>query len=461
MDVALSRLRLFAKLLLGFVVVFAHFGAPAPARAETIYGAMGAAYVGNPTLNAQRAANRVANEGVPLALSALRPSIIGSADYGYSRSSTSGVTTNLTPGGFGVTISQTLFDSMKTANNVAAAEAAIQASRETLRNTEQNVLFDAASAYMDVLRDQAIASFRTQNLAFLEEEVRAARARFDVGESTRTDVEQARARRAAAVAELSAAQGSLKSSIAVYRQVIGRDPANLQPARGIGARLPRSQAAAVAIAMEEHPAIQATWHLVDQATYNVKAAESDLLPTISLEGTARRRYDAVMHDTITNSLSITSTLRVPIYQGGRVSATVRQNKETLGQRRIEVDQSVDSVRAAVVSAFAQLESARASVEAGNAQLAAANLALDGIVEERNVGQRTTLDVLNTRQDVINAQISLTRSRRDVVVAGYALLSAIGRLSAAQLGLKVEVYQPDEHYHAVRDKWYGLRTPDQR
>jgi len=367
----------------------------------------------------------------------------------------------LRPRGFGITISQTLFDGFKTYNNINAAEAVIKASRQTLRNTEQNVLFDAASVYMDVLRDSAITSFRKQNLAFLREEVRSAQERFNVGESTRTDVAQAKARRAAAVAQLAAARAQLKGSIAVYRQVIGRDPKNQKSARGIGNLLPRNINAALAIAKAEHPAILATRHLVDQAAFEVKAAESDLLPTLSITGNASRRYDSGAPGVETDSKSIIAKLSIPIYRGGAVSSNVRRNKETLGQRRIEVDQTVDQVRAAVVSAFSQLESARATVIAGNAQLSASRLALSGIVEERNVGQRTTLDVLNTQQDVLNAQITLAGARRDSIVAGYALLSAIGRLSASRMGLKVTLYEPREHYKAVRDKWFGLRTPDER
>ena len=159
------------------------------------------------------------------------------------------------------------------------------------------------------------------------------------------------------------------------------------------------------------------------------------------------------------SASVTATLRVPIYQGGLVSAQVRQNKENLGQLRIEKDASVDNVRAAVVSAYSQLESAKASAIANEAQLSAANLALQGTIEERRVGQSTTLDVLNTQQEVITAQIALANSRHDVVVASYAALSSIGGLSAAKLGLNVETYEPEEHYYEVKDKWFGLRTPD--
>ena len=453
--------KLFASLSFAATLAFL----PIAANSETISSAMAYAYSGNPQLNAQRAATRAADEGVPLARSGLRPKIFGNADYGVTHSeyAAGGLSrhTDLNPYGFGVTISQTLFDGLKTRNNVAAAEAAIKASRESLRNVEQNVLFDAASAYMNVLRDAAIASFRNQNLVFLREEVRAAQERFNVGESTRTDVAQAKARRASAKAQVAAARAQLKGAIGVYEQVIGRKPSHQKQAHNIDAHLPRQLSRAQAIAMREHPAILATHHLVDQASFNVKSAESDLLPTLKLEGAANRRFNSQADGDQTRSASIIAKLVVPIYQGGAISAKVRQNKELLGQNRIVVDQTRDQVRAAVTSSFAQLEAARVTVSAGVVQLRAAQLALAGIVEERNVGQRTTLDVLNTQQDVLNAQISLAGSRRDSIVAGYALLSAIGRLSAVRLKLRVAKYEPRQHYEAVRDKWHGLRTPDQR
>lgn len=450
--------RLFIRLLMCVVPVMV---GGQLAHAETIYSALASAYTHNPTLNAQRAATRSVDENVPLAKSGWRPTIFGTADYGYSSTRTQGVHTELNPGGFGITISQTLFDGLKTLNSVHAAQAAVAASQATLRNTEQNVLFDGATAYMDVLQNQAIVAFRTKNLEFLREEVRAANARFSVGEATRTDVAQAKARSAAAVTQLAVARANLKTSKGVYFQVIGKKPRHLKPAKSLSKYFPKSVHKGMKIALRDHPAVIATKHLVDQAAYNVKTAESSLLPTITLDGSASRRFNSTTQGQVIDSAQITANLRVPIYQGGSVSSTVRQNKEILSQRRIEVDQSVDNVRAAVVSAYSQYESAQANILSSQAQLSAANLALKGVIEERNVGQRTTLDVLTTQQEVINAQIALVQSRRNLVVASYAILSAIGRLNAKRLGLGVKMYHPEDHYVAVRDKWYGLRTPDKR
>jgi outer membrane protein len=348
-------------------VAAALIGLGQPAHADTIQEALALAYTNNPELNAQRAATRAVDESEPLARSGLRPIVSGNADYGHSWSETNGVSTDLKPGGFGISISQALFDGFETRNNVNAARAAIFASRETLRNTEQNVLFDAASAFMDVIRDQSVAGFRAQSLEFLNEQVRSERARFQVGEATRTDVAQAEARQAAAVAQLNSARAQLQTSIAIYRQVIGKDPENLRGKAGVDKLLPGSLEKSLTIGFEEHPAILAARYLVDQADWNVRVAESDLLPRITLEGSANRRYNQMFDHQLSDSAQITTRLTVPIYQGGRVSAQVRQNKETLGQRRIEVDRTVDQVRAAVVSAYSQLIAARASVEANEAR----------------------------------------------------------------------------------------------
>ncbi len=455
----------------GIAIIFANTGL---SFAETINSALAAAYNNNPTLNAQRAATRAVDESVPIAKSGLRPTITANANIGLSRTTTnaagagaaivggvggsSGTETNLAPGGFGVVINQTLWDSYLTKNNVNAAQAAVSASQQALVNAEQNILFNAASAYLDVLRDRSILAFQRKSLAFLDEQVRSEQTRFDVGEATRTDVAQARASRAAAQASASLAEANLRSSEAVYVQIIGRKPAKLSPVKGVKGKFPTSIVAGKDIARREHPAIRSTEFLVDQAIFNVKSAESGLLPRVDLQASATRNFEQSTFASVSENQSVTATLTVPIYQGGAQRGQIRQNKESLGQARIQVDESVASVTAAVVSSYSQYQGAKAAVSANQQQLKAAQLALEGAVEERKVGQRTTLDVLDTQTQVINAQIALANSSRDVKVAGYAIMSAIGRLNASRLGLKVNVYKPEVHQKAVEDKWFGLRVP---
>jgi len=438
------------------------------ASAESLFGALAKAYQLNSTLNYDRAGVRVTDENVPIAKSGWRPTISGAGSIDYTATKES---SRLTTGSFGVQINQTLFDGFQTRNNVRSAEAQVQASFQSLRNQEQNTLFDAASSYMDVIRDRQIAVLTEQNLQFLTEQSRAARSRFEVGEGTRTDVAQADASRSAAVAQLAAAQAQVEVSEATYQQVIGDAPGKLQPGKPLAKMLPKSVDSAVAIANEDHPAIIATERLVDAAAFVVKSNEGALLPQVSASAGLQRSYRNTevnglpgvgsTSDGTYDSATIGATLTIPIYTGGRVSGLVRQSKESLGQARIQVDVSRDQVRQAVVSAWTQYVAAQQQVIANREQVAAQQLALNGVIEERNVGQRTTLDVLNAQSDVITAQIDLVSAQRDVVVASYAIVSAIGALSAERLGLDVAVHRPQEHYDAVKNKWGGLKTPDGR
>jgi outer membrane protein len=455
------------KSFLAALLVSATMLSPLPASAESILGALSKAYQNNSQLNSARAGVRITDEGVAIAKSGYRPTIAGSASIDYSNTRSSGQTVRLGTANFGIQLNQTLFDGFQTRNNVSAAEAQVQASNENLRNTEQNILLAAATAYMDVIRDRQIAALTEQNLKALTEQVRAARSRLEVGEGTRTDVAQADASRSAAVAKASAARAQALASAATYHQLIGEEPGKLKAASPLAKLLPRSLDSAIGIAAAEHPAILANEHLVDAASYSVKSSEGALLPQVSASAGVSQLYRDQSPSSFSNpngdstSASIGATLTIPIYTGGRVDALVRQSKETLGQARIEVDVSRDQVRNAVTSAWTQYTAAREGVDANRALVSAAQLALNGVIEERNVGQRTTLDVLNAQNDVITAQINLVNSEHDVVVASYYILASIGHLSTERLGLQVAKYHPEEHYNAVKDKWYGLRTPDGR
>lgn len=455
------------KSLAAVLLVSASLFTALPASAETILGALAKAYQNNSQLNSARAGVRITDEGVAIAKSGYRPTVAGSASIDYSNTRSAGQTVRLGTANFGIQLNQTLFDGFQTRNNVAAAEAKVHASNESLRNTEQNILLAAATAYMDVIRDRQIAALTEQNLKALTEQVRAARSRLEVGEGTRTDVAQADASRSAAVAKASAARAQALASAAAYHQIVGEDPGKLKAASPLAKLLPRSLDSAISIAAAEHPAILANEHLVDAASFSVKSSEGALLPQVSASAGVSQLYRDQSPSSFNNpngdstSASIGATLTIPIYTGGRGDALVRQAKETLGQARIEVDVSRDQVRNAVASAWTQYTAAREGVDANRALVSAAQLALNGVIEERNVGQRTTLDVLNAQNDVITAQINLVTSEHDVVVASYYILNAVGHLTTERLGLQVAKYHPEEHYHAVKDKWFGLRTPDGR
>ncbi len=446
---------LFAALLSGSVLF------SSAASSETILGALSKAYEFNSSLNSARAGVRVSDEGVAIAKSGYRPVVAGFSSYSLARQA--GV--RLETGGFGVSVSQVLFDGFQTRNSVRAAESTVFAQREALRNSEMNILYNAAAAYMDVIRDRRIADLLQRNLAFLEEQVRAANSRFEVGEGTRTDIAQADAQRASAVAQLAAARAQAQASAATYRQVIGTEPNGLTAASPIARLLPATLDQGISSALQVHPAIQSNLHVVDATEFGVKTSEGALLPQLSAEGTVQRSYrntsPSSIQDGESDAASIGLSLNIPIYNGGRTAATVRQKKEQVGQARIDVDVSRDQVRQAVTSAWTQYIAAQQSIRANRELVSAAQLALSGVQEELNVGQRTTLDVLDSQADVITAQVNLVESERDVVVASYAILNATGRLYAETLGLQVARHDPKEHYDAVKDKWFGLRTPDGR
>lgn len=449
----------FATFILSGVLALA-----SPAVAESINGALAKAYQNNSSLNYSRAGVRVTDEGVAIAKSGWRPRVGATGSVGASRQFGN---VDITTGSMGIQIEQSLFDGFQTGNNVAAAEARVRASNESLTNTEQDILLNAATAFVDVIRDRRIAGYRERNLEFLGEQVRAASSRFEVGEGTRTDVAQAQATQAAAQAQLSAARAQALASEAAYLSFIGDRPGRLDAPSPVNRLLPANLEQAMAIALQEHPAIKATQHLVDAADFSVKVAEGAMLPQVSAQaGISTGFRDSNLPGVTggysrTDSAAVGLNLTVPIYQGGRASAQVRQAKESLGQTRIQVDVTRDQVRQAVTSYWTSYISTQQVISAQRELVSAAQLALNGVIEERNVGQRTTLDVLNAQADVISAQINLAVAERDLVAASYAILSAIGRLSPERLGLSVASYNPREHYDAVKDKWYGTKTPDGR
>lgn len=439
--------------------VLAGFLMPTSGQADSIFDAMAQAYDNNPDLNAARAALRATDEGVAIAKSGYRPRLSGvgtlsatstTTDTGFGQSKTSDTSASV-----GISVNQMLFDGFQTRNTVRAAEADVFSGRENLRATEIGILQAATEAYANLARDQQIVAIRRQNLDFLREQLNAAQARLEVGEGTRTDVSQAQAELAAAEALLTTAVGQVESSKAVYLQIVGVLPNGIVQPSPITAPLPSGLENAVLIGRRENPDIMAAEYAVDSADFRVKAAEGALLPRVDLSGSLSAEDDG------SNAAGIQAQISVPFYQGGEASGRVRQAKEILGQRRILVDSARRSVEQNIATSWAAYQAALANIEANQAQLRAANLALDGVIEERKVGQRTTLDVLDAQQTVLNAREALVQTQRNAVVASFLILANIGRLTVPRLGLQVAEYRAEEHYEAVKDKWYGLRTVDGR
>jgi outer membrane protein len=455
------------------VLLLASMGAT-PVLADTIDAALVRAYQNNPQLNAQRAQVRFTDENVPQALSGYRPRVAITASAGTqytdTLSTSGGTATNLVktgihgvnaPRSVGATISQTVFNGFQTANRTRAAEGQVSGAREGLRVLEQTVLLSAATIYMDYLRDAAIVEVQKSNVRVLEQTLKQTRDRFNVGEVTRTDVAQSEAQLAAGRTQLLTAESNLVTTKANFRRIIGNEPDNLAPGSPVDRFLPGSLPGAVDLGLTENPNVTAQMYGIDVSYLQVKVSEGALLPTVTLQGSVQQSYEQTLTFYRQFGASAVAQLSVPVYQGGAEYSLIRQSKETLAQQRLNLEQVRDQTRASVVTAWGQLVAGRAQVSSAQSQVSASEIALNGVREEAKAGQRTTLDVLNAQQALVNARVALVTAQHDRVVASYAVLNAVGRLSPQVLNLATTVYDPSVHYQQVRDSWFGVRTPDGR
>jgi outer membrane protein len=453
------------------VLLMAYMG-PAPVLADTIEAALVRAYQNNPQLNAQRASVRVTDENVPQALSGYRPKIGVTASLGYQYTDTNttqgGSPTQIVrteihgtdpPRSVGITATQTLFNGNQTANKTRAAESQVSGAREALRVLEESVLLSAATIYMDYLRDSAIVEVDKSNVRVLEQTLKQTQDRFNVGEVTRTDVAQSEAQLAAGKTQLLAAQATLTTTEANFRRIIGNEPRALAPGSPVDRFLPPTLPSAVELSLLENPNVTAAMFGVDVNYLQVKISEGALLPTVTFTAAAQQSYEPQMTTYRAFGASAVGSVSIPIYQGGAEYSLIRQSKESLSQQRLTLDLTRDQTRANTVTAWGQLVAGKAQVASAQAQVTASEVALNGVREEAKAGQRTTLDVLNAQQALVNARVALVTAQHDRVVASYAVLSAVGRLSPQVLQLPTTNYDPSVHYQQVRDSWIGVRTPD--
>jgi outer membrane protein len=336
----------------------------------------------------------------------------------------------------------------------------VRAGREALRNVGQGVLLDAVTAYSNVLANQSLVEAQRSNVAFLRETLGVTQKRLNAGDVTPTDTAQAEARLSRGLSDLNAAEVNLAISQATYTQVIGNPPAQLRPAEPVDRYLPRSRDDATGLAFREHPAVLAAGFDVDVASTTIRVAESSLLPTITLQGSASHSNDGDPTLSIfrNDQASVIGQMNAPIYDGGTAASQTRQAKELTAQSRQVLDQVRNQARTAAIGAWVANEGAKIAVAASESEVRAAGVALQGVQKEAQGGQRTTVDVLNSQQDLISAKARLIGAQRDRVIASYTLLSAIGRLDVKTLALNTPDYLPEVHYHQVRDAWHGLRTP---
>lgn len=424
-----------------------------PASAQTLQEALAQAYSQNPTLEAGRAQLRATDELVPQARSGYLPTITATGDArrvwqerGPSRSAFNQQAAD-------ISIAQPIYRGGRTVAGVNRAENLVQAQRAALVRTEQQVLLDVATAYLDVLRDQAVQELTANNTQVLRRQLEASQDRFRVGEITRTDVSQAESRLARAESDRILADGVLNSSRAVFARLVGTLPANLaQPQLTL--TLPNSLEETIRMAEESNPQVLAAEFARRASDDAVDLVAGEMLPTVSLNGSAGRTWDPAGAGGTRDDAAIIARVTVPIFQGGGDAARVREARHTANQRRLEVEQAVRASREAAIRAWEGLVTARSSIQSRQSQVRAADIALEGVRQEATVGSRTVLDTLDAEQELLDARVQLVRAQRDELVAAFQVLAATGQLTAARLNLPVQSYNIDDHYQSTRSRFWG-------
>ncbi|MDG1289707.1 MAG: TolC family outer membrane protein [Lentibacter sp.] len=422
-------------------------------EAETLADALVGAYQNSGLLDKNRALLRAADEDVAVAMAALRP-IVGwtsSLTYSYSDavsgSAPLGVTSESVSTTVGLAAELMLYDGGANRLRMDIAKETVLATRESLVSVEQQVLMSAVDTYFEVRRATEFVRLRRNNLRVISEELRAARDRFEVGEVTRTDVSIAEARLAATRAQLAAAEGDLARGIESYRAVVGRKPGALNAAKAI--KLPATSLdGAKALALRTHPDLKRVQHQVSASELGILVAEAGKRPQLKITS------NIGVSDTFNSanggeSASLGLSASQPIYQGGRLSALERKARAQRDSARADLHIGQLQIAQNVGNAWAQLNVARATSAASTEQVSAAQVAFRGVREEATLGARTTLDVLDAEQELLDARASLVSAQIDEVRAGYMLLATMGLLTAERLNLNVPRYDPAAYYNLVK------------
>jgi outer membrane protein len=432
---------------------------PRPAAAETLRDAMAFAYTNNPTLLSERAHLQATDELVPQALANWRPSVSLSGN-----ATRANLNENLGVAGktlfvfnnetYGVTITQALYRGGQTVAQTEQAEAQVEAERAQLQIIEQQILLNAATAYMNFMQAEAVLRLSISDEQVLQKQLDTTQGRFHVGEVTRTDVAESQSRLLLSHAARKQAEGALRTASATYLQTIGHAPERTEaPETPIG--LPNSLDQAEADATTDSPAIRLAEYNYRAALHGIDLVAGALQPTVSVSGSAMRLNNFDGPSTLENAAQIMLNVTVPLYQQGQEYSKLRAQKDTAGQFRTSLDQARLDVAQATAAAWAALQAGQEEHVSFTDQIAAAKIALNGVQKESQVGSRTVVEVLNAEQELLAAEISQVQAQHDEIVAAYQLLNAVGKLTAGALGLPVDVYDPTEHYQEVRDKWAGF------
>lgn len=433
------------------------------ANAQNIFEALSETYKNNPTLQAQRAYLRAVDENVAIAKSGYRPNIALNAGYRDANGSTKNTTVgrdidnDSTRESISATVSQPIFSGFQTMNSVKAADSAVKAEQNNLYSVEQQIFLDASTAYLDVLRDAAIVDLQKNNEKLLKKRLEETKQRFNVGEVTRTDVSQSQARYSRAVSDRISSEGTLAASKANYVKIIGSAPDNLTEPKPVAQMLPKNLSDALDYALENNFSIKQAANNFNAKAYNVAANNGALLPQVSLDGTASKsRADTndPGHDK-TDNLEWGVNMTIPLYNSGETRAKIRQSKYQKWQAQEQLIEAERQVKALVSSAWEYMIANDSSISSIKEQVKANGIALEGVQKEEALGNRTILDVLDAYQELLNSNVEEVKARRDYYVSAMSLLLAMGKLTAADLKLDVELYDADKYYQDTRGKWLSL------
>ncbi|MGI3775668.1 MAG: TolC family outer membrane protein [Janthinobacterium lividum] len=437
----------------------------APAVPHTLQEALANAYTTNPTLLQERAHLRSVDENVPTALAGWRPQVSFTGSTGYAAgtyTAPTGVVTggvlstpnNHTLSAVQATIIQPIYRGGRTTAGTHQAVNNVLAERASLLSTEETVFANVINAYVTVIQDYNLLQLNINNENVLKRQLQATNDRFRVGEITRTDVAQAESALSGASATRETSEGTLQSARAAYVRYIGSLPAdNLTEPQPI--KLPtKTEQETFNLALSNNPSVLQAQFNEAAAKDAVDVAFSALMPQLSAQGTAYEQINQAVSNTNNTGAQVTVNLSLPIYQGGSEYAAVRQARQTALASQRAVDDAKRQALQQATQAYETYVAAKSTIESTRAQIKANRIALNGVEREAIVGSRTTLDVLNAQQLLLSSQTTLVQNLSSVVTASYGVASAIGRLTARDLGLNVPLYDDTAYYNAVRNRLWG-------
>ena len=441
-------------LLIGLISTF---GVTA-ANAETIFDAMGSAYNTNPTLHAERANSGATNEDAAAARSGFRPTVGVGGSYTDSHTK---ITGNKTVDGYSKgyrgSVKQSIFNGFQTYNAVKSADNAAKAEINNLYDVEQSILLAASTAYLDVVRDEAIVKLQKNNENLLKKQLDETLARFNVGEVTRTDVAQSRASYAQAQSDVISAEGNLAISKANYLEVVGKEAEDVRFPENLSGLFPTNFADALNYASTHNYALLAAKKSLKAAKYNVTSKKGALLPEVSFTASSGKNTISshTSRNPSTRSTEYVVDVNIPLYTGGATHAAIRKSKYQRWAAQEQLRAAEDMVKLGVTSSWENMETTRANISSIKEQIKASAIALEGTQKEEALGNRTVLDVLNAYQTLLISQVNEVKARHDYYVSGLQLLQSMGKLTAKKLNLRVNHYNAEANYQNTKGKWLSL------